>query len=128
MARIAGAFDRDRAFVDDDDEDDLRRVRDRSKALEHLDAIESLRRAKALGDGRHRVGQNRGADCDAGEPPDLVVARGDVAVDADVGDDVVRRVLDRQIRAGSGKRQHQGDERREHVQRMRTLVRTSACR
>ena len=74
-------------FVHDHDEHDLRRVGNRRKALQHLDALEAVAGLQPLDDGGGGVGCERRADVDAREPADLGVRRQHVAVDADFGDD-----------------------------------------
>ena len=78
---IARHLDVHGAFVDDDHEQDLRQIRDRGEALEHLDALEFLGRAQPFG---HRVdgaAVERRADGDAREAADIVIARQNVSVD-----------------------------------------------
>ena len=94
MIGIRRSLDLHGSLVNDDHEDDLRRVGDRSVPLQDLDAFEPLRRAEA----RRRLGDDvrarGGADGHAREAPHFIVARRDVAVDADV-DDRFRRGLKR---------------------------------
>ena len=126
VAGITGQRDCDRPFVDDDDDDDLGGVGDRGKTLEHLDVVKALRRAEALGDVGRRRRRHRRADLDAGQLRDVLIGDGEVAVDADCGDD---------LRGRRGLRTHDKREReqrgRAHGQRSpptRNFALTSACR
>ena len=89
MIGIAGHLDVHRALVDDDDDQNLRGIGDRRESLEDLDALEAFGAAKPLGDGVECAGVEGCAGADAGEAAHLVVAREQVAVNLDRGDDFV---------------------------------------
>ena len=84
--RIAGPFDVDRAFVNDDHDQHLGGIGDRREALQDFDVLEPLRRTQPRGHlGEGCLGYAR-TDVNAGQPPDLVVAGDGVAVDLNGGD------------------------------------------
>ncbi len=109
VRRVAGHLDPYGTFVDDDHQQDLRRIRDRREPLQYLDAFEAFGGAQPRGDLVDGVGLNRRADLDAGEAAHLVVFGRGVAVDLNGGHDLRRE-----------------DQGRPHGQRILTLALTSA--
>ena len=90
MLRIAGARDTHASFVDDDHDHDLRWIGDRREALQHVDALEPLRRAQPLGHGVDQRRLERCTDVDTREPLQFFVGRDEISVHLDVGDDLAR--------------------------------------
>jgi hypothetical protein len=90
--RIVGHLDLHRPFVDNDHEENLRRIGNRGEPLQHLHALEPLRGAQTrshIVDGRWFEAS---ADFDAREATDLVVGRGRVSVYLDCHDRFGRRL------------------------------------
>src|SRR5439155_8886740 len=129
MARVAGHLDVDRAFVDDDDDENLSGIRDGRVALQDLDALESSRRLEARRRVVHRRRSEWRADRESSELPDLFVARRGVAVDFDGGNGFAglkgprhtREKWGGPFRAACQQCEQSGD------QRILTFVVTSAC-
>src|SRR6185295_1339136 len=90
---IAGHLDAHRTFVDDDDEDDLRRVGNGGETLAHVDRLEPFRRPQPRGHVVDGVRLERHADAHIGETAYLVVARRRVALNLDRGDRLAARWL-----------------------------------
>ena len=98
VIRIAGHLDAHGTLVHDDDQHDLARVGDRREALQDFDAVELFGGAKAPGHFLYGVRLERRADLDAGHPQHVRVTRGDVALDADLGEHFVRLQADVTVR------------------------------
>jgi hypothetical protein len=70
VIRIAGDLDVDRPFVDDDDQEDLRRIRNGGEPLQHLTSPNRFAAQRC--DIVDRLGKRR-ADLHTREPPKFVV-------------------------------------------------------
>ena len=124
---VAGPFDVDGTFVDDDHQQNLRRVFDRREPLQDLDVVEPFRGPEPGRDLVHGVRIDQRADLDARETTDLVVLGDGVAVDLNRRNGLA--ALPRRSGREGGRPAHeQQNDRCPHGQRILTLVVTSGRR
>ena len=142
---VAGPFDMDRTFVDDDHQQNLRRVGDRREPSQDLDVFEPFGGPEPGRDLVHGARIDRRADLDAGETAHLVIFGDGVAVDLDRGNCVAALLDFALVALRRGKRARYGgppypwrrwfrpadeqqNDRCPHGQRIVTLAVTSARR